>query len=44
MDSRIDEILKEYTEDDYEELCARADFYGESSLTEEEQLVLKHWK
>ena len=37
-------ILEQYTREDYEELCERADFFGMSSLTEDEQYVVDHFR
>lgn len=34
---------KFYTEDDYYCICSRVDYWGESSLTEEEQHVYHHF-
>lgn len=37
-------ILSQYNEDLYNELCIQADYYGEDSLTEEQQYVLHNFK
>lgn len=36
-------ILENYTEEDFEMLCERADFYGMDALTEDEQYVVDNW-
>lgn len=38
------EILEQYDEDMYNDLCERADFYGMDSLTEDEQYVVDNFK
>lgn len=35
--------LNDYSEDDYQELCKRADALGMCCLSEEEQYVLEHY-
>lgn len=37
------DIMENYTEDDYANLCERANAYGMESLTEEEQYVVEHY-
>lgn len=37
------DIMEDYTEDDYANLCEQADAYGMESLTEEEQYFVEHW-
>lgn len=32
-----------YTEDDYHDICRQVDFWGEVSLTEDEQYVYHHF-
>lgn len=38
------EILDQYDEEDYEDLCERADYYGMESLTEDEQYVVDNFR
>ena len=38
------ELLENYTEDDYKNLCEQADTLGVESLTEKEQYVILNFK